>query len=113
MEDAIYSLVSELETVLLCTTECGQNPNEIFVCDYFYLLAHLFPFLTLLLPSPFQSEKISVGASLNIVENLKTITLGGLTFLLPDDLSELQEELGGEGKCVYTGYSLINREGSS
>ena len=33
--------------------------------------------------------------------------------MLPDNLSELQGELGGIGECVYAGYSLIYREGLS
>ena len=40
---------------------------------------------------------------------MQTITLGNLTFTLPDNLDELQTNLGGEGACVQSGYSLINQ----
>ena len=42
------------------------------------------------------------------MEDLTEITLGDLTFTLPDNIEELQESLGGEGACVRVGYSLIS-----
>jgi len=84
--DAIYDLVNNLEAGLLCTTLCGEDPVE-------YLNALL-----------------AVGTSLNPLENLQFIQLGELTFSLPTDLTELQENLGGEGACVAAGYSLITTE---
>ena len=36
------------------------------------------------------------------------ISLGKLSFSLPNDLTELQESLGGVGDCVQMGYSLMD-----
>ena len=47
---------------------------------------------------------------MNVLEDLRTISLGDLTFLLPENLQELQESLGGLGGCVRVGYSLVGLE---
>ena len=49
-----------------------------------------------------------MGSSVNVLEDLRIISLGSLTFLLPFDLEELQENLGGVGECVRVGYSFYD-----
>ena len=44
---------------------------------------------------------------MDILENLRTITVNDATFNLPDNLEELEEILGGVGTCVSVGYSMI------
>ena len=51
-----------------------------------------------------------MGTSVNALEDLQTISIGDLTFILPYDLKELQESLGGVGECARVGYSLFDLE---
>jgi len=87
--DEVYELIENLQSTLLCTLQCGEEPTQSL------------------------SDSVQLGAQLNLLENLQQIYLGDLIITLPDDLSELQEELGGEGSCVQVGYSLITTEDSS
>ena len=41
---------------------------------------------------------------------MQILSIGDLSFTLPDNLNQLQEHLGGEGACVNAGYSLIGEE---
>ena len=58
----------------------------------------------------FKGDNVQIGASSNLLEDLKEITLGDLTFTLPNNIQELQDSVGGEGACVEVGYSLISTE---
>ena len=55
-----------------------------------------------------QSDQVSIGVSFNVLENLQTISLGEVSFALPENLLDLQESLGGVGQCAQVGYSLLD-----
>jgi len=85
--DNLYDLVDNLESVLLCNLNCGDSARE------------------------FLSKNLKVGASVNTLEDLGSISIGDLAFFLPMNLVQLQESSGGVGHCVSVGYSLIDLVG--
>ena len=124
----VYELVENLEAALICSLECGEEPSVILV-SYYLLYRYTNnkfwvrgrrrrekkkegrkKYFNLIFSNYFsqQGNNVLVGASLNSLEDLREITLGDLTFTLPNNIQELQESLGGEGACVQVGYSLIS-----
>ena len=47
---------------------------------------------------------------MTVLEDLSTISIGEVSFSLPNNIQELQSYLGGEGACVYVGYSMIDMD---
>ena len=60
--------------------------------------------------SNFKTDRIQLGVSYDILENLDAISIGKSSFTLPRE--ELQQLFGEPEKCVQVGYSSIDLEDS-
>ena len=86
-----------------------MGKNQLLLRYFFFFLIIAVDFVAFYHFSHFfsQSDKVQIGASLNILENLREITIGQATFILPDNIQELEDILGEVGGCVPVGYSFI------
>ena len=77
---------------------------------FYFILFYFILFYFILFYFIFENEFLS--AFILILKLSLKFFLGDLSFILPDDISELQVPLGGENTCIQAGYSLVTPKDS-